>query len=77
MSEQEEVKQELSETGQQTGIEAEENDETILEPFDPSKITIESKVVPMDTILTISLFKEKEDDILIELLFCINHIQFN
>src|SRR5690554_6603855 len=51
MSEQEDVKQELSETGQQTGIEAEENDETILEPFDPSKITIESKVVPMDTIL--------------------------
>ena len=51
MSEQEEVKQELSETGQETGIEAEESDETILEPFDPSKITIESKVVPMDTIL--------------------------
>lgn len=50
MSEQD-IKQELSETGRATGIEAEESDETILEPFDPSKITIEPKVVPMDTIL--------------------------
>lgn len=51
MSEKEYTKQELSETGHEIGIEAEENDETILEPFDPSKIIVEPKVVSMDAIL--------------------------
>jgi len=45
------IKQELSETGQETGIERDDEEENILEPFDPSKITIDSRVVPMDTIL--------------------------
>lgn len=43
-------KQELSETGEQIGIER-DVDEDVIEPFDPSKITIEQKAVPMDTIL--------------------------
>ncbi|PFG09262.1 DUF262 domain-containing protein [Marinobacter sp. LV10MA510-1] len=43
-------RQELSETGVQIGIELDE-DEGVIEPFDPSKITIEQKAVPMDTIL--------------------------
>lgn len=43
-------KQELSETGEQIGIEL-DADEEVIEPFDPSKITIEQKAVPMDTIL--------------------------
>lgn len=47
----ENIKQELSETGQEIGIELEDEEESILEPFDPSKITIDSRVVPMDTIL--------------------------
>lgn len=51
MSEKEYTKQELSETGREIGIEAEESDETILEPFDPSKIIVEPKVVSMDAIL--------------------------
>ena len=45
-----ELKQELSETGREIGIEA-EDEESIIQPFDPSKITIEPKVVPMETIL--------------------------
>lgn len=44
------TKEELSETGREIGIELEEEEE-IIEPFDPSKITIEQKTVPMDTIL--------------------------
>lgn len=43
-------RQELSETGEQIGIEL-DADEELIEPFDPSKITIEQKTVPMDTIL--------------------------
>lgn len=46
----EQPKQELSETGEQIGIEL-DTDEEVIEPFDPSKITIEQKAVPMDTIL--------------------------
>ena len=46
----EQPKQELSETGEQIGIE-QDADEDVIEPFDPSKITIEQKAVPMDTIL--------------------------
>lgn len=51
MSDDEYIKQELSETGREIGIEADESEDCILEPFDPSKITIEPRVVPMDTIL--------------------------
>lgn len=43
-------RQELSETGEQIGIEL-DADEELIEPFDPCKITIEQKAVPMYTIL--------------------------
>ncbi|HDZ2714656.1 TPA: DUF262 domain-containing protein, partial [Klebsiella pneumoniae] len=45
------VKQELSETGTLTGIEADLDEEMVLEPFDPDAISIEQKVVPMDTLV--------------------------
>lgn len=45
------TKQEISEIGQEIGIEAEENDEDIIEPFDPSKISISPQVIAMDTLL--------------------------
>ncbi len=45
------IKQELSETGEEIGIELNEYEDDILDPFEPSKITIDSRVVPMDTIL--------------------------
>ncbi|MBQ4773142.1 DUF262 domain-containing protein [Pectobacterium versatile] len=45
------VKQELSETGTLTGIEADLDEEMVLEPFDPDAISIEQKVVPMDTLI--------------------------
>ncbi len=47
----EEIKQELSETGKETGIELDSEDDVILEPFDPKKISIESRVVIVDTII--------------------------
>lgn len=45
------IKQELSETGSLTGIEADLDEEMVLEPFDPDAISIEQKVVPMDTLI--------------------------
>lgn len=45
------IKQELSETGTLTGIEADLDEEMVLEPFDPDAISIEQKVVPMDTLI--------------------------
>ena len=42
--------EELSENGNKTGIEA-EDEESILEPFDPEGISIEQKVVAMDTLI--------------------------
>lgn len=46
------TKQELSETGREIGIESDDNDDNDdIQPFDPSKIAIEQKAVPMDTIL--------------------------
>lgn len=47
----EEIKQELSETGKETGIELDSEEDVILEPFDPKKISIESRVVIVDTII--------------------------
>jgi hypothetical protein len=46
-----EIKEELAEDGSKIGIEAENEDEDILEPFDPDSISIESKVIAMDTLL--------------------------
>lgn len=46
-----EIKEELAEDGSKIGIESENQDENILEPFDPDSISIESKVVPMDTLI--------------------------
>lgn len=46
----EEVKEELSETGEKIGIEAEVEEE-VIEPFDPSEISIQQRVVPMDVII--------------------------
>ncbi|RXJ73291.1 hypothetical protein CS022_09840 [Veronia nyctiphanis] len=43
--------EELSESGQAVGIEADSDEELILEPFDPEAISIEQKVVPMDTLI--------------------------
>lgn len=44
--------EELSESGTVTGIEADiEDEEIILEPFDPEAISIEQKVVAMDTLI--------------------------
>lgn len=48
----ENYKEELSESGTVTGIEADaEDEEIILEPFDPEAISIEQKVVAMDTLI--------------------------
>ncbi|GGE77287.1 DUF262 domain-containing protein [Shewanella carassii] len=45
-----EFKEELSESGERIGIEAEEDNETI-EPFDPEEISIQQKIVSMDVIV--------------------------
>lgn len=47
----EDYKEELSEDGTHTGIEADIEDECILEPFDPDSISIEQKVVAMDALI--------------------------
>lgn len=47
----EEIKEELSEDGSKIGIESENQEENILEPFDPDSISIESKVIAMDTVI--------------------------
>lgn len=44
------IKEELSETGEKVGIEL-ENDEDLLEPFNPEEISIQQKAVPMDVII--------------------------
>ncbi len=46
-----EYKEELSETGERTGVEFDDEEELIHEPFDPNTISIEQKPVPMDTLL--------------------------
>jgi len=46
-----EIKEELAEDGSKIGIESENQDENILEPFDPNSISIESKVIAMDTLI--------------------------
>lgn len=46
-----EIKEELTEDGSKIGIESENQDENILEHFDPDSISIDSKVVPMDTLI--------------------------
>ncbi|GAW87728.1 conserved hypothetical protein [Bathymodiolus platifrons methanotrophic gill symbiont] len=51
MLEAEETKEELSEDGSKIGIESENQEENILEPFDPDSISIESKVIAMDTVI--------------------------
>ncbi|MDM2872068.1 MULTISPECIES: DUF262 domain-containing protein [Citrobacter] len=45
-----EIKEELSESGEKIGIEA-ENDEDHMEPFNPEEISIQQKVIPMDVII--------------------------
>ena len=45
-----EVKEELSESGEKIGIEA-DNDDDSIEPFDPEEISIQQRVVPMDVIV--------------------------
>lgn len=45
-----ELKEELSESGERIGIEAEEDNETI-EPFDPDEISIHQRIVSMDVII--------------------------
>lgn len=50
MTNSEYIKQEVSETGQEIGIEADES-EDIIEPFDPKKISISPQVMPVDTLL--------------------------
>ncbi|WP_293938198.1 DUF262 domain-containing protein [Iodobacter sp.] len=44
-------KEDLSENGTLTGIEDNEEDELILEPFDPDSISIDQRTVPMDTLI--------------------------
>lgn len=44
------LKEELSETGERIGIEAEDESE-VMEPFDPAEIAIAQKIVPMDMLL--------------------------
>lgn len=45
-------KEELSETGNPVGVEFEDEDEsTLMEPFDPEKISIEQRVVAMETVI--------------------------
>lgn len=51
MLEAEETKEELSEDGSKIGIEYENQEENILEPFDPDSISIEPKVIAMDTVI--------------------------
>lgn len=46
----EDVKEELSESGERIGIEA-EDDEDVIEPFNPEEISIQQRVVPMDVII--------------------------
>lgn len=46
----ENIKEELSESGEKIGIEA-ENDEDVIEPFDPEEISIQQRVVAMDVII--------------------------
>lgn len=45
-----EVKEELSELGEKIGIEV-DDDEDVIEPFDPEDISIQQKVIPMDVII--------------------------
>jgi len=44
-------KEELSESGEATGIERDQDEELILEPFDPDSISIDQKLIPMDTLI--------------------------
>ncbi|WP_316375531.1 DUF262 domain-containing protein [Enterobacter hormaechei] len=44
------IKEELSESGEKIGIEA-ENEEEHMEPFNPEEISIQQKVIPMDVII--------------------------
>ncbi|MFJ4397328.1 DUF262 domain-containing protein [Pseudomonas sp. NPDC089396] len=44
-------KEELSESGEATGIERDPEEELTLEPFDPDSISIDQKLVPMDTLI--------------------------
>ncbi|MDD2133475.1 DUF262 domain-containing protein [Pseudomonas kurunegalensis] len=45
------VKEELSESGEATGIERDPEEELTLEPFDPDSISIDQKLIPMDTLI--------------------------
>lgn len=45
------INEEVSESGVPTGIEAETEEEEVLEPFDPDAISITQKVVPMDSLI--------------------------
>ena len=45
------IKEEESETGNPTGIEADGEEVSILDPFDPESISIDQKSVPMDTLI--------------------------
>lgn len=44
-------KEELSESGEATGIERDQEEELTLEPFDPDSISIDQKLIPMDTLI--------------------------
>lgn len=44
-------KEELAEDGSEIGIEQEPEEEIIVEPFDPNSISIDSKVIAMDTLI--------------------------
>lgn len=44
-------KEELSESGEATGIERDPEEELTLEPFDPDSISIDQKLIPMDTLI--------------------------
>jgi len=46
-----EIIEELSEGGYGTGIEDDNDEECIVDPFDPDSISIEQKPVPMDTLI--------------------------
>jgi hypothetical protein len=45
------INEEVSESGAPIGIEAETEEEEVLEPFDPDAISITQKVVPMDSLI--------------------------
>ncbi|MHC3134271.1 DUF262 domain-containing protein [Acinetobacter nosocomialis] len=46
------IKEELSESGNPVGIEYEDEDEaSLMEPFDPDKISIEQKVIALETVI--------------------------